>query len=98
MPHFALGIRSADIVFIGRFTSQGCNFQRAAQKLEGGNIVRGARGEPPYEYTLRVRSSVVEHSAAVRMVPGSNPGVPCFPRARCCVQASNGANDSAAGV
>ena len=24
----------------------------------------------------RVRSSVVEHSAAVRMVPGSNPGVP----------------------
>ena len=26
----------------------------------------------------RVRSSVVEHSAAVRMVPGSNPGVPCL--------------------
>ena len=26
----------------------------------------------------RVRSSVVEHSAAVRMVPGSNPGVPSF--------------------
>ena len=25
-----------------------------------------------------VRSSVVEHSAAVRMVPGSNPGVPSF--------------------
>ena len=36
----------------------------------------------------RVRSSVVEHSAAVRMVPGSNPGVPCFPRAR-CVRASS---------
>ena len=28
--------------------------------------------------TTWVRSSVVEHSAAVRMVPGSNPGVPCF--------------------
>ena len=25
---------------------------------------------------LQMRSSVVEHSAAVRMVPGSNPGVP----------------------
>ena len=31
---------------------------------------------------MRVRSSVVEHSAAVRMVPGSNPGVPSLLRGR----------------
>ena len=30
----------------------------------------------PLRCCRRVRSSVVEHSAAVRMVPGSNPGVP----------------------
>jgi hypothetical protein len=33
-----------------------------------------------------VRSSVVEHSAAVRMVPGSNPGVPSVLFAERCVE------------
>ena len=35
-----------------------------------------------------VRSSVVEHSAAVRMVPGSNPGVPSL----CCVPSAGDQN------
>jgi hypothetical protein len=48
--------------------------------------LRRARGGPGLWRVAWVRSSVVEHSAAVRMVPGSNPGVPSVLFAERCVE------------